>query len=172
VPKPFRENRKAGRREGPVGGRERIFVFGGPKPKIFPLEASRRSEAGGPSWREAREPQSLASRLPAFLLFPARSHEVARSRHRSFCDSGCSLAAKMCRIVRSCGGAATPDMLAVNSKRGRRRRRWFCRGGGRGGRRAGRPSRRMEGRWARAGRRGPIADHQGHDGRLELAILS
>jgi hypothetical protein len=37
-------NRKAGRREGPAGKRERIFAFGGPKSKIPFLEGSRRIE--------------------------------------------------------------------------------------------------------------------------------
>ena len=67
------EGGKAGRS---AGERERIFVFGGPKPKIFPLEASRRfvpAACGGRLGAKRANPQSLASRLPAFLLIPARS---------------------------------------------------------------------------------------------------
>src|SRR6188768_1901341 len=67
----LRENRKAGRREGSAGG----------------------AGSWRASWREAREPPIShfpPSRLPAFLLFPARSCEVAQNRHGSFCDSGCS----------------------------------------------------------------------------------
>src|SRR4051812_34406491 len=47
------EGGKAGRS---AGERERIFVFGGPKPKIFPLEASRRvvcRRLTAGVWREA-----------------------------------------------------------------------------------------------------------------------
>jgi hypothetical protein len=69
--------RKAGSREGSAGKRERIFAFGGPKSKILFLEASRRIEHSTEllprAWREAREPQDLASRLPAFLRIRARA---------------------------------------------------------------------------------------------------
>jgi hypothetical protein len=36
----------------------------------------------------------MLSRLPAFLLIPARSRVETESRYGSFCDSGCGLAAQ------------------------------------------------------------------------------
>ena len=98
VPSPVRENRKAGRREGLQGSENAFLFLGDQNQKYFPwkrAEDSRLAACGGRLGAKRANPQCLASRLPAFLLFPARSREVARFRYGSFCDSGCSLAAQV-----------------------------------------------------------------------------
>jgi hypothetical protein len=110
------EGGKAGRS---AGERERIFVFGGPKPKIFPLEASRRFLPA--SWREAREPPM--SRFP-----PSRLPVVTCSIVRGGPDSPRKLLRLGLRIgsQRSFAGSKEPG-----ARKRRRSSAEACSSGGR-----------------------------------------
>ena len=116
----FRENRKAGRREGPQGSENAFLFLGDQNQKYFPwkrAEDSCRRLVAGVLARSARTPNLS---LPAFP--PSCCYLLERTRWPESATEASAIQAavwqpKMCRIVRSCSWAAKP--ASFGEKRGR-----------------------------------------------------